>query len=193
MSWNRRGRGPDDAERFDALVRPHLNRLYRLAYRFTQSPDDAEDLVHDLLVKMIPRTAELAALDLPGPWLARALYHLFIDQNRQQQRRRAGFGLRLENDDALEQLEDTASEQPDDAAERHRRAERLTAALAELSHDHRAVIAWHDIEGHTLEALSAQHDLPVGTLKSRLHRARAHLRALLKDALQETPKQRTDP
>ncbi|MFM8356093.1 MAG: RNA polymerase sigma factor, partial [Gammaproteobacteria bacterium] len=179
MKWRGRGRDSAEALRFDALVRPHLERLYRLAYRFTRSPDDAEDLVQDLLVKMIPRTDHIARLDLPGPWLARALYHLFVDQTRQQQRRANGLGVPLDDPSALDSLLDTEGEAPDDATERTRRAAALTEALATLSREHQAVIAWHDIEGYTLDELANEHDLPIGTLKSRLHRARAHLRVLL--------------
>jgi RNA polymerase sigma-70 factor (ECF subfamily) len=167
------------AERsFEALVLPHLGRLYQLAYRFTGSPEDAEDLVQALLVKMIPQEDKLRTLDKPGPWLARSLYHLYVDQVRH----RTTSPLDLSADDseaALQEqkLEDAA--RPDAQAEQLLTQEHIAAALAQLPDEQRAIVAWHDIEGYTLEELAEQHQIPLGTLKSRLHRARGRLRELL--------------
>lgn len=179
MSWLTRPRALHRQTRFEALVRPHLERLYRLAWRFTRSPEDAEDLLQSLLLKLLPQEERIAALDLPGPWLARALYHLYVDETRRQRRADAGLGSVLEAEDALEQLVDETRDSPEQAAERSQREQRLGQALAALSHEHRALIAWHDMEGYTLDELAVSLDVPVGTLKSRLHRGRAHLRALL--------------
>jgi RNA polymerase sigma-70 factor (ECF subfamily) len=166
---------------FDALVRPHLDRLYRLAYRFTQSREDAEDLVQSLLIKLLPQAERLALLDLPGPWMARALYNLYIDQTRQRRRQEAAIGSPLTEDGVLEAIADEFSDSPEQAVERSQREQRLALALATLSDDHRALIAWHDMEGYTLDELAEQLSVPIGTLKSRLHRGRANLRALLEE------------
>lgn len=176
LSVAMRGRAAERS--FEALVLPHLNRLYQLAYRFTNSPDDAEDLVQALLVKMIPQEDKLRTIDKLGPWLARSLYHLYIDQVRH----RATLPLDLSADDSEEAL----AEQPlDDGASPEAQTEQLLTqehiaeALAQLPEEQRAIVAWHDIEGYTLEELAEQHQIPLGTLKSRLHRARGRLRALL--------------
>lgn len=152
---------------FHDLMRPHLDRLYRLAFRFTGSRHDAQDLVQELCARMLPRLDDLRRLDRPGPWLARSLHNLFVDQARHNARSPV---------DAVEQL----PEVPDPAPGPERLAllstERILAALASLPADQRAVIAWHDIEGYTLEELADREELALGTLKSRLHRARATLR-----------------
>jgi RNA polymerase sigma-70 factor (ECF subfamily) len=188
MKWSFHQRPSGASTDFDGLLRPHLPRLFRLAYRFTQSESDAEDLVQELLVKMLPRVAQLTRLDLPGPWLARALYHLYIDQIRDTRRRDKGLGQRLEGEQVLEDLEDETGADPETVAERAQQHRRLAHALRLLSPDHRAVIAWHDIEGYTLDELSTELEIPIGTLKSRLHRARAHLRELL-----QSPSTAADP
>lgn len=181
MNWFRRAsRGSRDSD-FERLVRPHLERLYRLAWRFTQSSEDAEDLVQALLLKLLPQAARLAEIEQPGPWLARSLYYLYIDQLRQQRRADAGLGTRIHDESVLEAVVDEACESPEQATERARLNRRLEAALATLSPEHRALVALHDIEGHTLEELARMLDVPIGTLKSRLHRARANLRWLLSD------------
>jgi len=160
------------AAEFEALLRPHLDRLYRLAYRFTGAREAAEDLVQELCLRMLTRLPELQALDQPGPWLARALHNLFIDQARRQARSPV---------DAMDELPDVAAEAPgpDALAAADLTLTRIEAALAQLPPDQRAVLAWHDIEGYTLEELAESRGLPLGTLKSRLHRARAALRRLL--------------
>jgi len=181
MKWFSPTAVPAQGSGFDALVRPHLDRLYRLAYRFTQSREDAEDLVQSLLIKLLPQAERLALLDLPGPWMARALYNLYIDQTRQRRRQEAAIGSPLTEDGVLEAIADEFSDSPEQAVERNQREQRLALALATLSDDHRALIAWHDMEGYTLDELAEQLSVPIGTLKSRLHRGRANLRALLEE------------
>jgi RNA polymerase sigma-70 factor (ECF subfamily) len=166
------------ADPFEAMVGPHLENLYRLAYRFTGSAEDAEDLVQSLLVKLIPQERRMAQVDQLAPWLARALYYQFVDQARH----RAGSPLDKTDGNAEETLGSLVADeaqQPQELVEQQLTRQRIGAALLRLPEEQRAIIAWHDIEGYTLEELAEQHGIPVGTLKSRLHRARARLRTLL--------------
>lgn len=160
------------AAQFEGLIRPHLDRLFRLAFRFTGSRADAEDLVQELCLRLFPKLEELKRVEQAGPWLARALHNLFIDLHRRESRSPV---------DTMDQLPEAEADEPGplQRAMASATAERIQAALARLPEDHRAVIAWHDIEGYTLDELSVGKDLPLGTLKSRLHRARRALRQLL--------------
>lgn len=157
---------------FETLLAPHVEGLYRLAYRFTGNQGDAEDLVQELLTHLYPRRAELAQIRDLKPWLARALYHRFVDSWRQ----RAHDPLHgAADDDVLAALADPRDDGRHDALlQAH-----LNAALSQLNPDQRAVIALHDIEGYTLDELESLLETPLGTLKSRLHRARRELRARL--------------
>ena len=76
------------ARQFAELLEPHLERLFRFAFRLTHVRDEAEDLFQDVLVKLYPRMDELAELDDPASWLCRVLYNHFIDNRRRYQRRR---------------------------------------------------------------------------------------------------------
>ena len=158
-------------------MRPHLDRLYRLAYRLTGSRADAEDLLQDLLARLLPQQERLVQVEVLAPWLARALYHLYVDEVRRN--RRSPTYLGSASEDELAAIVDDASETPEQASERGLARRRLAAALAQLTPEHRALIAWHDMEGYTLDELATALDVPLGTLKSRLHRGRAHLRRLL--------------
>lgn len=180
-----RGRGA--AGGFDALVGPHLVSLYRLAYRFTGSSENAEDLVQALLLKLIPQEQKLRKIERLGPWLARSLYHLYVDQLRH----RAISPLDLSADDGGEGLEELAEPVvPEEAVEQLLTQERVAAAVAQLPAEQRMLVAWHDIEGYTLEELAEQHHIPIGTLKSRLHRARARLRQILMQPFAASPRVR---
>src|SRR5437667_9308357 len=81
------GSAPQAAQAdFERLLRPHLDHLYKLAYRFTGATDRAEDLIQDLLVRIYPRGAELSRIEQPRPWLLRVMYRIFIDQKRRETR-----------------------------------------------------------------------------------------------------------
>jgi len=168
------------ASNFEDLLRPQVDYLYRLAWRFTGSVADAEDLVQDVLVKLFPRTQELLEIERLRPWLARVLYRQYVDSVRRQARSpivRLVTGTDGE-DDPLDALP-SVKEGPEEHAERSGLRRRILAALERLNPEQRAVVAMHDVEGYSLEELETILETPLGTLKSRLHRARQRLRALL--------------
>src|SRR3990170_3332947 len=72
------------ASKFEELMRPQVEFLHRLAWRFTGSVADAEDLVQDLLLKLYPRRGQLAAIEQLRPWLAKVLYRQYVDFARRQ-------------------------------------------------------------------------------------------------------------
>ena len=165
---------------FEDLLRPQVEYLYRLAWRFTGSVADAEDLLQDVLLKLYPRTKELLEIELLRPWLAKVLYRQYVDTIRQQARSPIA-GLAADGDaegDPFDTLP-APRDGPEEQAERSGWRERILAAMEQLSPEQRAVVAMHDIEGYKLEELETILDTPLGTLKSRLHRARQQLRSLL--------------
>jgi len=155
-----------------------MDRLYRLAYRFSGRRENAEDLVQELLVRMYPRVNELRGLEKPGPWLAKSLYHLFIDETRRENR--APISLL---DDAAMEVEDLAcvNAGPERDLHKERWLEQVERAVYRLNPDQRSLVAMHDMEGYSLPELAEMLDTPVGTLKSRLHRARSRLKELIGD------------
>jgi RNA polymerase sigma-70 factor (ECF subfamily) len=163
---------------FESLLRPHFDRLYRLANRLTSSKHEAEDLFQDVLVKVYPRLDDLVDIEKPGPWLCRVMYNLFIDNQRRYARQRlvtvSESRLPGESVDSIPGKDDPQLDQ-----ERLDNIMRLDRALARLSDDHRLVVLLHDTEGYQLNEIQELTGTPIGTLKSRLHRARARLRELL--------------
>jgi RNA polymerase sigma-70 factor (ECF subfamily) len=176
MRW-KRSHEPE----FEALLRPHLESLYRVAYRFTGHRADAEDLIQDLLVKLFPRMEELCALDNPRPWLIRVLYNQFIDTKRHHARTPSGHLEVLQafgDGDPLDELQGDAPD-PAQVVDRVLTQQALLKALDSLEEEHRALLSMHEMEGYSLKELQSVFEVPLGTLKSRLFRARQALKQAL--------------
>jgi RNA polymerase sigma-70 factor (ECF subfamily) len=161
---------------FEALIEPHLKVLWQTAYRFTGHRQDSEDLLQDLLARLYPQRARLAAVEDLRPWLIRSLHNLFVDRKRSWFRNVLSRG---DSDDARLEAIEAETPGPESAAQAEDVRQALFAALAQLDHSQRAVIVLHDMQGHTLAELQAMLEVPLGTLKSRLFRGRARLRELL--------------
>ncbi|MGB5166294.1 MAG: RNA polymerase sigma factor [Woeseiaceae bacterium] len=169
--------GIDDNAVYERLMRPHLERLHRLAWRLTGSKAEAEDLLQELLIKAYGKIDQLLRIEEPGSWLSRVMYNLFVDNHRRYKRQR----MRLVEEGQLPGgiAELAGKENPEKDQQRLQQIESLEAALAQLSDEHRLVVLLHDTEGYKLTEIQALTGVPVGTVKSRLHRARARLKELL--------------
>ena len=162
---------------FEQIVQPHIKRLYSLAYRFTGQQADAEDLVQDVLIKLFPRLDEMKSIDKPGPWMARVLYRHFIDVLRNKNRSIVDL---VEDDSFLEEYT-AGNNEPSQELDLSLLQNRLQYCLNKLNEDQRLLVILHDVEGYTLQEIHSLHDVSIGTLKSRLNRARSRLRDLLKN------------
>ena len=162
-------------DQFEQLLQPHLKQLYKLAYRFTRERNDAEDLVQDVLLKLYPRLQEIQAIESLGPWLARVLYRHFIDRLRSRKRSPLHY---VGDDDSIDDQVDEGSG-PAGHFDQIALLHRLQRSLDQLNEDQRALVILHDVEGYTPKEIHFMHDVSIGTLKSRLSRARTRLRELL--------------
>ena len=163
---------------FDRLIRPHMERLYRFAYRLTGSKPEAEDLFQDVLLKLFGKLDDLIEIEELGSWASRVMYNHFIDNRRRFSRQRlVSVDEGQLPPGGVEAF--AGSDSPEQDAERLDNIIRLDNALAELSDEHRLVVLLHDTEGYKLKEIQEITGDPIGTVKSRLHRARARLRELL--------------
>jgi RNA polymerase sigma factor (sigma-70 family) len=186
MSWPkfllRSPAGNTAAAEFDRLLRDHVPAFYRSAYRWTGAVDRAEDLVQELLIRLYPMLDELRELDRVRPWAMRVMYRIFVDQLRRERSSPVRFGLPGPDGEASDEEDDgylDPAPEPPELVEQQLTQERIASAWAQLTDEHRVVLSMHDIEGYSLVEIGAMLDTPVGTLKSRVHRARARLRELL--------------
>jgi len=169
---------PHNSATFERIVRPHFDRLYRLAWRLTGSKAEAEDLFQELLIKALGKLDDLVRIEEPGSWLSRVMYNLFIDEKRRFARHRMQT---VEEGslpgDGLAGL--PGGRDPMHDNQRLEKINRLHKALAQLSNEHREIVLLHDTEGYKLSEIQELTGIPIGTAKSRLHRARARLRDML--------------
>jgi len=164
-----------ESARFEALVKPHFPALYAAAYRLSNGSADAEDLLQEVFIKASRHRAELEAMEYPRAWLLRTLYNQFVDARRREERRPSWFG----SDQDPSELAASPASRPDEETERRRNAEAVQKGLARLGHEARSLLMMHDIDGLTLPEIREATGLPLGTIKSRLHRARVKLGRLL--------------
>ncbi len=154
---------------FERAIAPHVEALSRMAVRLTGNQPDAEDLLQDVLTHLYTRRETLGAVDDLRPWLLRLLYRRYADRWRHDAADPAAV------DDDVDAI-GTDIEAPDVVFERGLTAERLQEALDRLPPAHRHVLLMHDVEGYSLPEIATVMEVPEGTLKSRLHRARGGLR-----------------
>lgn len=162
------------AQRFESQIRPHLEDLHRYASRLTGHRDDAEDLVQELLLSLYRKDINLDSLDNTGTWLLKSLYHQFIDFTRKQ-KRNPGIPNTESSESLLNALPDE-QHRAEMLAERAALQQQVQSVLLSLNPEQRALVVLHDMEGVPLNELVTILDVPLGTLKSRLHRVHQTLR-----------------
>ncbi len=156
--------------RFEAQVRPHLGSMLRVARALLHSEDLAWDAVQEVLARAWQRPEWPAD---PGPWL-RALTHLAGRHARRTLARRARHE---ERGGSLRPRDEVPS--PVLTCERHETCRVLQEALGELAPEQREVLVLHELEGLAYGDVARRLAVPVGTVRSRLSRARARLREVL--------------
>ncbi len=157
---------------WDEVVRQHSARVYRLAYRLSGNPHDAEDLTQETFVRVFRSLASYQPGTFEG-WLHRITTNLFLDMVRRRQR------VRFEAlpDDA-ERLPSTGPSPEQVYADTHFDPQ-VQAALDALTPEFRVPVVLCDIEGLTYEEIAATLDIKLGTVRSRIHRGRVQLRSAL--------------
>jgi RNA polymerase sigma-70 factor (ECF subfamily) len=165
-------KGREDA--FERLYYRHLDKLYSLAYGIVGNQADARDVVQETFLKAFQRLPKLRRDGAILGYLCRTASNAAIDVLRA---RRSSHVVHL--DDV--QADSMPSEEPDPegALESKINHSALAAALMQLSDDHRVVVVLHHLEGCPVEEIAERLALPVGTVKSRLGRAREALRRRL--------------
>jgi len=181
MSWWSQRKDPA-REAFDAEVLPHLDTLYANALRLTRSPADAEDLAQETVLRAFRFHDRFEPGSNMKAWLLRIQYNAFVNRYRRITRERAvekdgpesAAGADVMSRDALRALTD-----PTGTALRPLVLRELEAALDTLPDDQRMVVLLADVEELSYKEIAEVLGCPIGTVMSRLHRARRALRERL--------------
>lgn len=157
---------------WDEVVREHADRVYRLAYRLTGNPHDAEDLTQETFVRVFRNLASYRPGTFEG-WLHRITTNLFLDMVR----RRARIRMEALPDDS-ERIPGVGAEPEQVFSDTHLDPA-LQAALDGLPPEFRAAVVLCDVEGLSYEEIGTTLGVKLGTVRSRIHRGRAALRAAI--------------
>jgi RNA polymerase sigma factor (sigma-70 family) len=176
---------PQKMRIFDKEFLPHIDAMYNFAYRLTFDEDDAKDLVQETYLKAFRFINSFEEGTNAKAWLFRILKNSFINDYRKKSKEPAKVDY---NDvESYYNSEDAQVEMTTDLRVESLRdmiGDEVSNALNSLAVDFRTVIILCDLEGFTYEEMAKILDIPIGTVRSRLHRARN----LLKDKLRSYAK-----
>lgn len=170
-----------DSAAFGQLVTRYQDRLYNTLVHVVGSREAAYDVVQDAFVQAYVKLDTFHRASAFYTWLYRIAFNTAVSH-----RRRAKPTLSVEQArDALGHEPVDRGDPPQARMERQERACQVHAALAKISEEHRSILVLREIDGCSYEQIADILGLPIGTIRSRLHRARLQLREQLKGILQE--------
>jgi RNA polymerase sigma-70 factor (ECF subfamily) len=170
-----------DRSAFNTLIRKHEARAYQYAYRLTRNQEEASDVVAEAFVRVYNALHNFKGQSAFSTWLYRILTNCYLDTRKKGKNRTVvslEAVLHTSEGDMERQIEDPSAT-PHEEAERDERATRVEDAVGLLPEYQRAMIVMYHAEMMSYEDIAAALDLPLGTVKSRLNRARLSLRELL--------------
>ncbi|MAE87030.1 MAG: RNA polymerase subunit sigma [Flammeovirgaceae bacterium] len=166
---------------FDGEFLPHLDAMYNFAYRLTFDQDDAKDLVQDTFMKAYRFINSFEKGTNAKAWLYRILKNSFINDFRKKSKEPGKVDYQeVENFYNSDNVDESKTVDLRIDTVKDMMGDEVTNALNALAVDFRTVIILCDLEGFTYEEMAKILDIPIGTVRSRLHRARNLLKEKLK-------------
>lgn len=170
-----------DRAAFDQLVSKHQQRAYQYAFRLTRDPEEAADVVAESFIRMFKALDNFKGDSAFTTWMYRIATNCFLDI-RKKKRSKPAISLeatvQTTDGEVSYQFEDTGAT-PHEEAERSETMAAVQDAIELLPEYQRAIIIMYHAEMQSYEEIAAALHLPIGTVKSRLNRARLSLRNLL--------------
>lgn len=160
------------APTWEEVARRYGRKIYNFAYRLTGNPDDAADLVQDVLIRVQRGLTSYTPGTFDG-WLWRITRNAFLDGVRAKKRRPT---VPIADDDRFSL---NPSPSPDQVLSSVRLSEDVQSALLKLPYDFREAVVMCDVVGLTYQEIAEAVSVPVGTVRSRIHRGRKMLRDVL--------------
>jgi len=170
-----------DRTAFDELIRRHSERAYKYAFRLTGNAEEASDVVGDAFVRVFNAMKNFKGQSAFTTWLYRIITNCFLDlrkKDRSKQTTSLDAMLQTPDGEMARQIEDP-NRNPYQEAERSSREDRVMHAVDQLAEYQKAMIMMFHVEMLSYEEIAEALDLPIGTVKSRLNRARLSLREIL--------------
>ena len=170
-----------DSASFGTLVLKYQNRLFNTMCHVAGGREEAEDVVQEAFVQAYLKLSTFQCNSAFYTWLYRIAFNTAISRRRRRRPQASVDAAReAAGDDPMDAGEDTV-----DRLLRQERAAQVHQALRELSDEHRAILVLREMDSLSYDEIADILDLPVGTVRSRLHRARSQMRDQLKEVLGE--------
>lgn len=170
-------------ESFEKLVRKYQDRLYSTLVYVTGSTHEAEEVAQDAMLQAYSKLATFRGNSSFYTWVYRIAFNACVSRRRKRRPRLS-----------LSQMQDAAGldpidggESPQAVLERAERADQIQTALSKLSDEYRTILILREMEDCDYDAIAEMLSIPIGTVRSRLHRARAAMRDLLRQEVGGIP------
>lgn len=167
-----------DMQAFEALILQHEKIVYNVALRMMNHSEDAKDISQEVFLKAYKSIGQFDERAMFSTWLYRITTNTCIDELRRRKGKQS-FSLEeeMENEEGSMQRQIAdEGETPEESLLRAERGDELKKALAQLTEEHRMAVILRDIRGLSYEEIAEIMGLPMGTVKSRISRARNQLK-----------------
>jgi RNA polymerase sigma-70 factor (ECF subfamily) len=167
-----------DAEAFERLIQQYEKKVYNFAYRYVGNPEDAADIAQEALVRAYTSLSNFRGNSSFQTWLLRITYNACLDELRKRSRTRlVSIDESVEGDDGemSRQFADSA-DGPEALVERDELQRTVHETIKELDDEHRTMILMRDLQGYSYNQIADVLGLNLGTVKSRINRARQALK-----------------
>jgi RNA polymerase sigma-70 factor (ECF subfamily) len=170
-----------DLDAFNELIKMYEKRVFNFAYRMCGNPDDAFDIAQEAFIRVYNSIGTFRGDSNFTTWLYRIITNVYLDERKRQkshQHTSLEDYIELESDSVERQIEDTGPT-PDIVAEEEERDILLHKAIQELPDYQRIMVILYHTQNKSYEEIAEIVGLPIGTVKSRLNRARLALKEKL--------------
>jgi RNA polymerase, sigma-24 subunit, RpoE len=168
----------NDLAAFEELVSLYQSRVYSLGYKLSGNHDDAQDLAQEVFIRAFGALKDFRNEADFGTWLHRITVNLWLNMRRKQVKQvivSVDEPVRIGEDEVYRELA-AAEGNPEQMLENKEFSGLVRLALGELPREYRAVLVLREIEGYSYEEVAAILKCSLGTVKSRLNRARQILK-----------------
>lgn len=157
--------------KLDAVLESHYDDLYRIAFAWAQDVNLAQDLVQETMLKALQKAHQISSFEHVDRWLCKIMHNLFYDHCRHDTRWQA---VQVEDVDSYVQTESVET-----LYLKKQTIQSVHDAIGCLPVDQREVLVLVDLQGYSYAEVAEVIEVPVGTIMSRLSRARSKLRSLI--------------
>ncbi len=173
-----------DRTSFDLLVRRHYTLVYNTAYRILGDASTAEDATQAAFIRAFRSLPRFRGSSAFSTWLYRIVSNVCLDTLRARKDNVTSIDVAFDGEDSHERPLPDSDTEPAAVFEQTERQRAVHRAISVLSEDHRMVLVLYDISGFSYEEVAAILEMPLGTVKSRLNRARIALKDILADSME---------